>query len=120
MDVKVLIEFQEMMGEDGPELVKTLVNLYLEDSPKLIAEMQRSSLEKDAAVLERSAHTLKGNSNQMGAFTLAGACYELEKIGKAKSVEGGAEQIKRIEAEFARVSRELESFLADRQPRESN
>ncbi len=111
MDPKALTEFQEMMGEDGPEVVKTLVNLYREDSPKLIGEMRKSILEQDAATLDRSTHTLKGNSNQMGAFTLAGLCFELEKIGKAKSVEGGEALIEKIEGEFVRVSRALEAFI---------
>jgi len=111
VDPKVLREFQEMMGEDGPELTKTLANLYIEDSPKLIEEMRKSIVGQDAGILDRTAHTLKGNSNQMGAFTLAALCFELEKIGKAKSIEGGDALIKQIEHEFARVSTELESFL---------
>jgi CheY-like chemotaxis protein/HPt (histidine-containing phosphotransfer) domain-containing protein len=110
VDPKVLIEFQEMMGEDGPELTKTLVNLYIEDSPKLIEEMRKSIVGRDASILDRSAHTLKGNSYQMGAFNLAVLCFELEKIGKAGSVEGGDALVEQIECEFARVSNELESF----------
>jgi PAS domain S-box-containing protein len=111
VDPKVLIEFQEMMGEEGPELLKTLVNLFLQDSPNLIEDMRKSIVAKDAVILDRSAHTLKGNSYQMGALTLASLCFELEKIGKAGSVEGGDALIEPIECEFARVSNELESLL---------
>ncbi len=111
VDPKVLIEFQDTMGEDGPELLKTLVNLYLKDSPNLIGDMRKSIVRRDATILDRSAHTLKGNSYQMGASPLAALCFELEKIGKAGSVEGGDALIEQIEGEFARVSHELESLL---------
>jgi len=111
VDPKVLMEFQEMMGEDGPELVKNLVNLYLADVPNLIGELQKSILSGNTELLDRTAHTLKGNSNQMGAFPLADLSYKLEKTGKAKSIEGGDVLTEMIEAEFARVRSELSSFL---------
>jgi CheY-like chemotaxis protein/HPt (histidine-containing phosphotransfer) domain-containing protein len=110
VDAKVLTEFQEMMGEDGPELLKTLVNLYLVDSPNLIEEMRKSIAVGDAHALDRSAHTLKGNSNQMGALTLASLCLQLEKVGKAGSVEGGGALLSQIECEFARVYSALETL----------
>ncbi|MDR3575774.1 MAG: PAS domain S-box protein [Anaerolineaceae bacterium] len=111
VDPKALNEFEEMMGEDGSELVKTLVNLYITDSPNLITDMRKSVVGKDTELLGRTAHTLKGNSNQMGAYTLAALCFDLEKIGKVKSTEGAGALIDRIECEFARVVNELESYL---------
>ncbi len=107
---QILTEFQEMIGDDGPELLKTLVNLYLVDTPNLIEEMRTSIVEKDAGVLGRSAHTIKGNSSQMGALPLASLCLQLEKIGKAGSVEGAAEMVSQIESEFARVRTALQSL----------
>ena len=111
VDLGVLNEFQELIGEDGPELLKTLVNMYLKDSPNLIGAMRSSLIAKQPAILDRSAHTLKGNSNQMGALTLATLCFELEQIGKAGSVEGGDALIDRIDYEFSRVSQEMELLI---------
>jgi PAS domain S-box-containing protein len=111
VDPKVLIDFQEMIGEDGPDLLKTLVNLFIKDTPKLIAEIRMSIVDRDIEILDRTAHTLKGNCNQMGAFPLAAVCFELEKIGKAKSVEGGDALIGQIAFEFERVRAELETIL---------
>lgn len=105
----VLQEFQELMGEDGLSIVVNLVDLYCSDSPTLIKQMKQFLAGTDFDGLRRSAHTLKGNSNQIGAGNLAELCYTLEKKAKNSSNDGAIELIEQIEVELVRVSTHLKT-----------
>ena len=95
------------MGEDGGQMVAGLVALYLKDSPLLIQDMRQAAECGKLDDLRRAAHTLKGNSSQVGAACLSGLCFELEQAAKAGSLDGAGGMIERIQAEFACVETEL-------------
>ncbi|MEW6193400.1 MAG: Hpt domain-containing protein, partial [Bacillota bacterium] len=46
---------------------------------------------------------LKSSSGNIGALTLAAICRELESMGRAGVIEGAAEKVARVEAEYAKV-----------------
>ncbi len=111
MDFTALREFEEMMGEGGDEMVRDLVNMYLQNAAALIVEMQESKAQANFEVLRRAAHTLKGNSHQVGAVPLAEHCAELEKLAKASSLEGADALLTQIQAEYQRVNAALQKFI---------
>jgi PAS domain S-box-containing protein len=120
VDPSVLQEFQEIIGDDGT-VVNNLVRLYLDESPVLLDQMRQTIKEFNFDVLRRAAHTLKGNSSQIGAFPLAECCFELEKVAKSGSVVGADDLLGKIEQEFACVSSSLKStFQADPLPRSAH
>jgi HPt (histidine-containing phosphotransfer) domain-containing protein len=91
------------MGEDGPQMVKDLVKLYLKDVPTLIDEMRQGIANQNTDQLRRAAHTLKGNSSQVGALKLAALSAELETVAKAGSVEGTESMLEKVLLEFDQV-----------------
>jgi PAS domain S-box-containing protein len=107
IDRAVLAEFGELMGEEGVQMVAGLVTLYLKDSPMLIHDMRQAAECGNLDDLRRAAHTLKGNSSQVGASRLSGLCFELEQAAKTGKLEGAGGMIERIQAEFACVETEL-------------
>ena len=56
--------------------------------------------------LRRAAHTLKGNSSQVGAVRLSSLCFDLEPAAKAGILEGAGKRIEAIQAEFACVKKD--------------
>ena len=104
VDLSVLRGFEEMMGDEGPEMVTNLVRLYLSDSPSLMVLMHTSLGTANFEDLRRAAHTLKGNCNQLGILPLADISQELEKLAKGHSLEGAEVLIEHIEREFTRVT----------------
>ncbi len=84
-----------------------LSRLYLKDSPLLIEDMRQAVERGTLDDLRRSAHTLKGNSSQVGATRLSGLCFELEQAAKAGRLDGAGGMIERIQAEFTCVETEL-------------
>ena len=107
IDHAVLAEFREVMSEEGGQMVAGLVTLYLKDSPLLIQDMRQAAECANLDDLRRAAHTLKGNSSQVGASRLSSLCFELEQAAKAGSLEDAGKMIERIQAEFADVETEL-------------
>ena len=83
-------------GSDG--LLGKLIDIYLENAPKLLAQI-RAGLEANEADKVRAAvHTLKSNSANLGASTLAGVCRELEAKTRAKELSETNELLERIES----------------------
>ena len=104
VDLAVLEEFRAMMGEVASELI----GLFLEDTPRLLADLRETVAHGDAEGLQRAAHTLKSSSASLGAMGLSALCQELEVMRRAGTLEGAAEKVARVEAEYERVKATLE------------
>ncbi len=111
VDTAVLDEFLAMMGEEGQGVLSDLIDLYNANSPMLIEQMRRQISAERYPDLQRAAHTLKGNSYQLGAKPLGDICFEMEKLAKANSLAGAPELLQKISIEFSRVKQELEARL---------
>ncbi len=107
-----LHRFQAMMGDDAPGALAELIDGYLDDASRLLAEIHQALATDNPSTLQRAAHTLKSNSALFGAEALAGQCKEVELLGRSGTLDGAWEKISQIEAEFARVRAELERLRA--------
>jgi CheY-like chemotaxis protein len=103
IDTAVLESLEVEMGDAMPELIA----LYFENAPKLLADMRQAAVQGDAALLARAAHTLKPSSAILGAIPLATLCEELEVMGRTGVLEGAAEKLEQVEAEYERVKAAL-------------
>jgi HPt (histidine-containing phosphotransfer) domain-containing protein len=92
-------------------MVAELVEIYLQDSPALITQIQKQITARDFDTLRRAAHTLKGNSNQIGAMTLADLSAKFEEMAKAGSLKDAKIMLDKLQSEFNRVNIELKKFL---------
>jgi CheY-like chemotaxis protein len=110
-DMSLLHEFSEMMGEDGIELAKELLRMYRKNSLDLIDSLQHTLDKQNLPDLHRVAHTLKGNSSQVGAVRLSGLCFTLEQITQNGSWDGAQAVLEQIKAEFGKVECEIEKVL---------
>jgi CheY-like chemotaxis protein len=87
-----LNDFMDRIGDE--EMLAELLEVYLEDTPRIMGEIESAVEKKDAAALRFSAHSLKGMSANLSLMRVRETAYELEKIGtsgdlaKAKSVLG--------------------------------
>jgi len=102
-----------MAGEDGAVMVATVVDAYLEDTPKLIQTIQTAIASADAAALQRAAHTLKSSSATLGAMHLTQLSKQLEIVGRTGAIEwqSSREIALRLEVEYINVKAELQKFL---------
>src|SRR5262249_29707935 len=95
VDREVLARFQASLGDDGA-IVLELIDLFLQDTPRLLAELGSALIHDDVATARRVAHTLKSSSASLGAQALAERCQDLELLAESGSLDGGAEQAREI------------------------
>jgi len=97
-----------MMGDDA--MARTVAAGFLEDLPRLCADLKALLDAGDAAAAGRQAHTLKGAAMAMGGEALGAVSLELELAGKA----GDLGQARARWPELERQCEELAAALRDR------
>ena len=97
-----------MMGSGYQELIC----IYLEDSPKLLGQIQAAIADGDSAALVTPAHTLKSSSANLGALRMSEIAKRMEKSARAGDVAGPAAETGTLTAEFTRVQAALAALLA--------
>ena len=103
LDPEVIEELQALMGAD----TRTLVRIYLEDSPQLLAQLQEAYLRRDSTAAIAPAHTLKSSSANLGAMQLSKIALSIETEARGGSIDKAALEMKDLLAEFERVKAEL-------------
>ncbi|HEX4949421.1 MAG TPA: response regulator [Blastocatellia bacterium] len=78
----------------GQPAVVGLVNIYLEDSVRYLADIQQALDNRDATLLARKAHSLKGASGNLGAVNVADLCGQLES--QAEATPNGYVELKQL------------------------
>lgn len=101
---------REIVGDDT-EVLKDVLESFLEDSPKLLKEMQQDLLSQDLEGVERHAHTLKSSSRLFGAETFARQCQALENVAKQADVSAVTTQVPKLCQNFQMVARVLKAKL---------
>jgi HPt (histidine-containing phosphotransfer) domain-containing protein len=105
VDEGVLCALLDDMGGDA-EVVKELVQSYLEEAPRLLAEARQALADGDTATVQRAAHTLKSTSATFGALALAESSRVLEQAARAgKPLTAG--QVDALQAQFDAARAEL-------------
>ncbi len=74
--------FNRARAEIGPQIVR-IVGYFKEDGIKSVDAIAEAMRAGDAAALVRPAHTLKGESRQLGAEPLGDLCEAIEDIARA-------------------------------------
>ena len=77
-------------GHD-PELLAELIEIFLEDCPRRVAEIQEAISLSDAQGLERSAHKLKGAAAVFEARSVVELAEQLETLGRQANISSAQE-----------------------------
>lgn len=108
IDRSALDQLLETVGGDESFLAE-LIQTFLEEAPRMLAEIRQALGEQDAEHLRRAAHSLKSNAAQFGAGQLQALSLQIEQLGKADDLDRAAPLIGKAEAEFQTVRTALES-----------
>jgi HPt (histidine-containing phosphotransfer) domain-containing protein len=99
LDLSTLGDLLTMLGGEFSNLVQ-LIDSFLEDAPKLLAELDQFISSGDAGGVRRVAHGLKSNGADFGARKFSALCKELEVMGKSGDLEGAEDLYSLIATEF--------------------
>ncbi|MEN6408994.1 MAG: Hpt domain-containing protein [Anaerolineaceae bacterium] len=90
LDRSVTEGFRELMGADFDSFAIDIVNTYCISSSELIAIMADALENDERGIFQRSAHTLKSSSAQIGALRVAELARAMEEQAKMGTLDGAA------------------------------
>ena len=99
--------FDELKQMSGAEFINELIDTFLEDSPKLIEEMESALKTNNVDSFRRAAHSLKSNAATFGASELFTLAKELEMLGKENKINETGDRLKALEEAYESVRKEL-------------
>ncbi|MBI3876608.1 MAG: response regulator, partial [Verrucomicrobia bacterium] len=86
IDTAVIEELHEMKSKDGTPLLHELIDLFMQNAPKHIAQIKAATSNPTKLVF--AAHVFRGMSLNLGASKLGEVCQEIETIGNSGKTEG--------------------------------
>ncbi|HEX8295586.1 MAG TPA: Hpt domain-containing protein, partial [Chthoniobacteraceae bacterium] len=85
-----------------------LIDVFLENTPKVLAEGRAALAAHSTPQLARVAHMLKGSCSNFGAERMRQACARLEDLANTGVEENSDQLLSEVEKEFACVRIALE------------
>ena len=113
VDLAVLATYEEAQLEGEPDFVVELIDLYLDEVPRLFDSLHTAIQSNDATTTKRAAHSLRGSSGNLGVLQMALIADELEHLANPCGASA-IELLQSLETEFQRVK---EILNAERQKR---
>lgn len=110
IDQQAINALLELSTDSGTEFLRELIEIYLQDSPLRLAELDEALSKNDLPGLTRAAHTIKGSSSNFGATRLTKIAHDIEMLGKAGSVSEVAPLISNLKAEYELVAQALKEI----------
>ncbi len=115
VDLEFLASFDEAQEEGEPDFVVELIELYLDEAPRIFSTIREGLTGDDWLSAKRAAHSLRGSSSNLGILRMAAIADNLEHL--PVPTDGAALQLLgSLEDEFRRVE---EILLDERQRRTS-
>jgi HPt (histidine-containing phosphotransfer) domain-containing protein len=100
VDRTVLDGLRALERAGTPDLVKNLVDCFLEETPRQLADLRDAERRGDAVRLARLAHKLKGSVANLGAHRMVQICGELETLGENGDIGSAPSLVADLEQQF--------------------
>jgi HPt (histidine-containing phosphotransfer) domain-containing protein len=112
LDPITISGLRSLSGEDEPDFLKDLIEIYFKDVEELLATLRKAIATLDIKAIEYASHRLKGSSGNLGAMTLVGLLQKLEDAAEEGRLEQAPQLLAKIEAEYNRVKIALRAEIA--------
>ena len=97
----------EIQDENNPTLVSGIIELFFVDSPKHLENIAEAIRAADAVRLDYGAHRFLSSIENLGALRMRKYCMELERLGRAGTVEGASPFLEQLKLEFVAARQHL-------------
>ncbi len=111
----------QLAQESGAEFVTEVFAIFQEDSASRLGALRTAIQNEETEGIRAEAHSLKSSSAQVGAWAMAQACREMERLAQAGSKSDHLVLLGEIETGFARLQQilstaDLYGMLSDGRP----
>jgi len=107
IDLRVANDLIDLMGSDFADLVR----VYLEDTPKNMAVLERAAHSNDIDALIAPAHSMKSTSANLGALLLSDMSKRIEQGARSGGLSDPVLLVAQLQNEFLRVSAQLRQMI---------
>jgi len=108
LDSRAVDAIRALQRKGRPDFLARLIEKYVTASTEHMVSIRRAVASGDAMALWQAAHALKSSSGMMGASIFAELCHELEMLGRAATLDGVPEVLRKLEASYPSVCAALE------------
>jgi len=112
-DPKYIDQLRQLQAMTGQELVSPIIDRFLAEAPRRLAELRLALAAKDNLNFVFVAHAFKGSGAQLGARRLAKICHDLEIRGRKVEWPGMEEIIAHLQTEIDRIAPLLRAKAAE-------
>lgn len=88
-----LDEVSDMSADTGVDIVRQIIQLYLQHSPLLIEQIQQAEEGRNNEALFKAAHSLKSSSGTIGALRMQHIAKAIEHIGRGTGEMGNIKEL---------------------------
>jgi HPt (histidine-containing phosphotransfer) domain-containing protein len=93
-------------------LASAMASLFIEECPRLLANVREALAAQDAAALARAAHALKGSVSNFEAPAATRIAGQLEMLGRDGDLQPAVSVVHELDAELARLLPALREVVA--------
>ncbi|MEM9454602.1 MAG: response regulator [Myxococcota bacterium] len=101
-----------VFGDESSTRVPALIGDFIEDSTRLVTEIEDCLEQGDVRTLNYDAHTLRSTAATMGASSLSGAARALEHRTEDGTLDGVAPYVTELRARLTEATEALEQIRA--------
>jgi CheY-like chemotaxis protein/HPt (histidine-containing phosphotransfer) domain-containing protein len=94
-----------LMGDEA--LANEILGEFLEDVPRNVSALKEALDNGDAPSIQLRAHTIKGQSANVGGEALRETAFEIEKAGESGDLETVKARMTELEAQFDRLRKAM-------------
>jgi HPt (histidine-containing phosphotransfer) domain-containing protein len=103
------IHFESLLArvENDMALAEEMIDLFLDSTPRLLAEIESGVDRRDSQVIQRAAHALKGALQNLSALPCAHVALQLENAGRSGELQSVDESLIELKDQLQRLQAEL-------------
>jgi len=106
--------------DNDSQLLRDLVDLFLDDCPRLVSEIKTALADRDPRTLQRGAHSLKGSAGNLAAKLTSEAAFKVEKLAYSGDWEQIASALQELESQLERLKPALLAARAETETQSRN
>jgi len=93
------------------ELMKSVMEVFLEEAPQLMAAIRRALGAEDLSALRLAAHTLKGSLRYLGKSRAFDLAFSLETMARSGDLSQAEELIAVLDGQIEQLTKTLREYL---------
>jgi PAS domain S-box-containing protein len=102
--------------DNDPQLLRDLVDLFLDDCPRLLQDIAVALENRDAKSVQRGAHSLKGSTSNLAATMASEAARELERLAQEGDFARADSVLQELKLQLERLAPALVAMRAANSP----